>query len=138
MTKIEILKEVILKAFYYTKAYFITFLIPAIKEAFIETKNKFPEYIKEIKEYFVVTLWEKIKPDIQEHLEMAIQEVEIYFASASYEMKEKIIIDYIFEHIHLPLLLRPTKLIAKSILRNKIREFIANKLKNLHKLNTTI
>lgn len=124
MIKTEILKEAIIKCYYYIKEYFVSYLFPIIKETFIETKN-----------YFISSLWDKIKENINEQLEMAIQEVEIFYNSASYEIKEKIIIDYIFDNIKLPLLLRPSKFIAKRILKNKIREFITDKLNKLHKLD---
>ena len=127
MTNTELMKKIILEAFYYVKAYFVSYLFPIIKEAFIEAKN-----------YFIESLWAKIKEHINEHLEMGIQEANTFFTSASYEEKEKVIVDYIFEHIHLPILLRPSKIVAKKILKKKIRECIQDKLNKLQKLDKII
>lgn len=138
MTKTELLKKILKETFYFLKAYFTNYLFPIIKDVIKDTRENFSEYIEEIKNYFIEALWSRIKDDIHEHLDMAIQEVNTFFASASYEMKEKIIIDYIFDHIHLPLLLRPSKFIAKKIFKKKVHEFIAEKLKDLHKLNQII
>ena len=138
MTKTELIKKIILEAFYYVKAYLINYLYPIIKETLIETKEKFSDYIKEIKDYFIEAFWNKIKNDIHEHLEMGIYEANTFFTSASYEEKEEIVVNYILEHIHLPLLLRPSKIIAKKILKKKIREFISDKLENLQKFNQVI
>lgn len=138
MTKTELIKKILIEAFYYVKAYLVNYLYPILKETFIETKDKFKEYLKEVQNYFLETLWSRIKEDIHEHLEMGIYEANTFFHSASYEDKEKLVVDYIFEHIHLPLLLRPSKIIAKKILKNKIREYISNKLEKLQKLNQTI
>lgn len=127
MTNTELMKKILLEAFYYIKAYFTSYLFPIIKEAFEETKN-----------YFIEILWTKIKEHLNEHLEMGIQEANTFFASANYEEKEKIVVDYIFEHVHLPVLLRPSKIIAKKILKKKIREYIQDKLDKLQKLDKII
>lgn len=127
MTNTELMKKIVVEAFYYVKAYFINYLFPIIKEAFEETKN-----------YFIEAVWSKMKEHLNEHLEMGIQEANTFFASSSYEEKEKIVIDYIFEHIHLPVLLRPSKIIAKKVLKKKIREYIADKLDKLQKLDKII
>ena len=134
MTKTEIIKKILLEIFYFVKAYFTNYLFPKIKEAFLETKNYFIEF----KNHFLEALWDKVREDLHEHLEMAIQEANEYFASASYEVKEKIVVDYIFDHIHLPLLLRPSKKVAEKMLKKKIRELISDKLDQLQKLNQVI
>ena len=125
MTNTELMKKILIEAFYYVKAYFTSYLLPLIKEAFEETIN-----------YFIEAVWSKIRVHLQEHLEMGIQEANTFFKSASYEEKEKVVVDYIFEHVHLPLLLRPSKFIAKRIFKKKIREYISDKLDKLQKLNT--
>lgn len=127
MVKTKLIKEMITKAFYYIKAYFISYLFPIIKETFEESKN-----------YFIDSLWNRIKEHLNEHLEMGIQEANTFFTSASYEEKEKIVVDYIFEHVHLPILLRPLKIIAKKILKKRIREYIKDSLGKLQKLNKVI
>lgn len=138
MTKTELLKKILKETFYFLKAYFTNYLFPIIKDVIRDTKENFSGYIEEIKNYFIEALWSRVKNDLQEHLEMAIQEANTFFASASYELKEKVIVDYIFDNIHLPLLLRPSKFIAKRIFKKKIREFIADKLESLQKFNQVI
>ena len=135
MTKTELIKKIIIEALCYIKAYFTNYLYPILKETFLETKNKFTIYIEEIKNYFIESLWNKIKKDLHEHLEMGIYEANTFFNSASYEEKENVVVEYVFKHIHLPLLLRPSKIIAKKILKKKIREYIQDKLDKLQKFN---
>ena len=48
MTNTELIKKIIIEAFYYVKAYFTSYLFPIIKEAFEEAKN-----------YFIEILWMK-------------------------------------------------------------------------------
>ena len=127
MTNTELIKKIIIEAFYYVKAYFTSYLFPIIKEAFEEAKN-----------YFIEILWTKIKEHLNEHLEMGVQQANTFFNSASYEEKEKIVVEYIFEHVHLPLLLRPSKIIAKKFLKKRIREYVKDKLDKLQKLDKII
>lgn len=138
MTKTELLKKILIETFYYIRAYFTKYLFPVIKETFMETKNKFIKYIEEIQNYFISTLWDKIKEDVLSHLEMGIYEANTFFNSAKYEEKENIIVNYIFDNIHLPLLLKPAKIIAKKALKKKIREYISDKLNKLQKFNQII
>lgn len=138
MTKTELAKKIIIEALCYIKAYFTNYLYPILKETFLETKDKFAVYIEEIKDYFIESLWAKIKVNLHEHLEMGIYEANTFFNSASYEEKENVVVEYIFEHVHLPLLLRPSKIIAKKILKKKIREYIQDKLDKLQKFNQIV
>lgn len=138
MAKTELFKKIIIEAFYFLKAYIMNYLFPIVKEVTLSTKEKFLQNIIEIKKYFIETLQSELRKEVQKHLSSAIQEANAYFLSANYELREKIIIDYIFDNIELPFLLRPSKIIAKHILKKKIRELISDKLQDLQKLNQII
>ena len=127
MANTKLIKKILIETFYYVKAYFTSYLIPILIETLKETKN-----------YFTELLWNNLKKHLHEHLEMGIQEANTFFSSASYEEKEKIVVDYIFDHVHLPILLRPSKIIMKKILKEKIHEYVSDKLDKLQKLNTVI
>lgn len=109
---------------YYLFEYFRTFLFPQIKEAFLESKDKFLE-----------DLWNRIKGDIHEHAEQAVNYVREYVESTDYEVREKVAIDTIFKKINLPLPLKPFKALLKHIFKKKIRALIEE---NLRKLDTLI
>lgn len=119
MTKIQLFKKIIKQLWYFALSYVTNYLFPIIKESFEEAKDRFIE-----------TSWNKIKGDTEEHLHVIIENVKTYFSSATYEVKEKIIIDKIFERINAPSFLKPP---LKRIFKNKIRTLIH---KCLEKLDT--
>ena len=114
------LKEMLLEALFFCIAYFTDFLFPKIKETFFQYKDQFLE-----------SLWDKIKEDVQSQIKEAVKHVEEYFQSADYEVREKAAIDFIFQKVQLPLLLRPAKPLLKKMLKDKLRKVIAENLKKL-------
>lgn len=105
---------------YYLFEYFKTFLFPQIKEAFLEAKNQFLE-----------NLWDKIKDDVHEHAEQAVNYVKEYIKTPDYEVREKAAIDAIFKKVNLPLPLKPFKALIKHIFKQKIRAIISDSLKKV-------
>lgn len=116
----EALQKLLAYCWYYLFEYFKTYLFPKIKEAFVEAKDKFLE-----------SLWEKIKDDVHAHAEQAVQHVNEYVKSESYEEHEKAAVDAIFKKVNLPLPLKPFKPLIKSIFRKKIKAIISDGLKKL-------
>lgn len=122
MTKTQILKKIILQAWYFILAYFTEFIFPKIKEAFINSKEHFIEY-----------LWNSIKEDFKAHIEATVQGIEGFFKSEDYTFKEKIIIDALFEKVKLPFALKLFKPLIKKILKDKIHAFVQENLNKVHK-----
>lgn len=127
MTKTQIFKKILLELWYFILAYITEFIVPKIKEAFIQSK-----------EHFISYLWNSIKEDVKNQLQNVLKDVEIYFSSADYEMKEKIAIDFLFNRIKLPITFKLFKPILKKLFRNKIHNLIKEGITSIHKqLNIT-
>ena len=122
MTKTQLLKKIIKELWFYIIAYITNYLFPKIKEAFINSKEHFLEY-----------LWSTVKEDFSTHIKEVVENAETFFESTTYEIKEKIIIDMLFEKVKLPLFLKPLKFILKKILKDKIHKFIQDNLTKIHK-----
>ena len=122
MTKTQLIKKIILQAWYFVLAYFTEFIFPKIKEAFINSKEHFIEY-----------LWNSIKEDFKAHIETTIEGIENFFKSEDYTFKERVIVDALFEKVKLPIALRLFKPLIKKILKDKIHAFIQENLNKAHK-----
>lgn len=122
MTKSQLIKKILKEFWFFILAYITDYLFPKIKEIFDKNKDKVLGY-----------LWNEIKDDLKLHITGVIIHVEEFFNSATYEIKEKIIVDSLFEKIKLPLLLKPMKSLLKKILKSKIHAFIQENLKKVHK-----
>lgn len=128
MSKSQILKQIILQLWYYVIAYFSHYLFPKIKEAFINSK-----------EHFIAYLWDSIKEDIHAQIKIVTEGVNIFFESASYLDKERMVIDILFNKIKLPAYLKIFKPLLKKILRNKLHNLIKDYLiKATAKLNELV
>ena len=108
---------------WYFYGYFQAFLFPQIKEAFLEAKDKFLE-----------DLWSRIKDDVHEHAEQAMEHVKEYVESTNYEVREKAAIEAIFKKVNLPIVLKPFKPLIKHIFKQKVRALIADSIKKLDTL----
>lgn len=108
---------------FYFYEYFKTFLFPQIKEAFLETKDE-----------FLKNLWNRIKDDIHDKAEKAVEYVKEYVESTDYAVREKVALDYIFKKISLPLPLKPFKFLIRNIFKSKIRALIEDSLRKLDTL----
>lgn len=122
MTKTQLFKKIIKEFWFFVLSYFTSYLFPKIKEAFLNSKEQFLEY-----------LWSSIKEDFKLNIEEVIKHVENFFKSTTYELKEKIIVDSLFEKVKLPVVLRPFKALLKKILKDKIHAFIKENLEKVHK-----
>ena len=128
MTKSQIFKKIILELWYFILAYITNYVLPKIKESFIYGKDQFIDY-----------LWQNIKEDLKFHINNVLQDVESLFKSASFEIKEKIIIDLLFKRIKIPCLLKIFKPLLKKVLKKKLHEFILHNFEKIHnKINTII
>ena len=122
-----ILKKIIIEFWYLIKAYFTTYILPDLKEALEKTK-----------EYFINSFWDKIKEDINLCLNQAIVDTEKFFSSESYETKEDIIIENLYNKINPPIALKPFKFLIKGAIKKRIRELISDKLTQLKKMDKII
>ena len=127
MTKSQIFKKIILELWYFILAYITNYVLPKIKESFIYGKEQFINY-----------LWQNIKEDLKFHINNVLQDVENLFKSASFEIKEKIIIDLLFKRIKIPCLLKIFKPLLKKVLKKKLHEFILHNFEKIHKKINTI
>ena len=108
-----------MEAYYYVVAYFRSYLFPTIKEAFIRGKESFIEY-----------LWGTIKADVETTLQEIKESAYKFLDSTEYEVKEKFIIEAIFEKVKIPFFLKP---IFKRILKKKIRKVISESIEKFSK-----
>ena len=116
----EILKKTLIQAWYFLVAYLKSYLVPSVIEAAQKTK-----------EYFITTLWDTVKEDIYNNIHASIAYVEEFLESSTYEVKEKAVIDNLFQKIKLPLVARPFKPLMKKMLKGKLKELIHKKLQTL-------
>ena len=109
----KIFTQMLKQAWYYILAYFTHYLTPLLKEVLEKTKN-----------YFIELLWNTLKEEFHNLVEPAVEYIENYFQSASYEEKEKDIINTLFKNATFPVVLRPFKPLIKKILQKKLHELI--------------
>ena len=119
--KKEAFKKLMLQMVYFLGAYMKEFIIPKVKEAFDKSKA-----------VFVEALWDSMKDDLHEQVKSAVEYIERFFNTPEYEIKEKAILDIVFNNIELPLLAKPFKPIIRNMLKNKIREVIKSTIKKLN------
>lgn len=101
-------------------------------------KNEFGESVKEAFrlswKFFVDTLWNSIKDEVNSKLKSTVKFIEFYFNSTDYEEKEKAVIDTLMKNISLPLPLKPFRGVLKKILKNKLKKVVSKSLKKLNTL----
>lgn len=117
----EAFKKLMLQMVYFLGAYMKEFIIPKVKEAFDKSKA-----------VFVEALWDSMKDDLHEQVKSAVEYIERFFNTPEYEIKEKAILDIVFNNIELPLLAKPFKPIIRNMLKSKIREVIKSTIKKLN------
>lgn len=127
MLQKEIFEEIALKTWCYIKTYLNTYLLYKIKETFNKTKN-----------YFLNSLIETIKEDVKLFLPNAVIKIEEFLSSETYEIKEKALIEYLYNKINLPIILKPFKFLLKNFIKEKIKELVSASLVKLKKLNEII
>lgn len=113
-------KEMALQGWHYVSAYFLHYLFPVIKEAFIKTKN-----------YFIETLWDTVKDELTSQVKGTILFIEQFITTPTYQEKEKAVIDTLFKNVSLPLALKPFRPLLKKILREKLQKLVSKHLKKL-------
>ena len=116
-----VLKELIKQAWYYIRAYIVSYLIPILKETLEKTKN-----------YFIDLLWESVKEEFTAKAKVAVDIINEFFNSPDYAEKEKAVIDTLFKNVNLPVLLKPFKPILKKVLNKKIDKVIKKYIAELN------
>lgn len=116
-----VLKELIKQAWYYIRAYIVSYLIPILKETLEKTKN-----------YFIDLLWESVKEEFTTKAKVAVDIINEFFNSPDYVEKEKAVIDTLFKNVNLPVLLKPFKPILKKVLNKKIDKVIKKYIAELN------
>ena len=89
-----------------------------------ELKNKVLRALKKALIKFINTLWNELKDDIREQLKIGLTKAQGYYLSEERELKEKFVLDYIMQHIELPVVLRPFKGIVRNIIKGKLEKFV--------------